>query len=244
MTAVTHMCYKHNNKQTKGKCSQLKDWRSVWICTFLRFLCWCQVHLSSYHSIIPFNLANKKWKNSQYLVFLFFKHWKLVFVFLFNGKYNKTRKPVNKEIINLIFILRYCYTMSHGTFLLWGIKVRFVFYVINNTLRNQKQVLFFVFLILGKKKTEITNLAWFLVFLFVLTKQIYHSIFPFHWWVGLRHPIASDWLVCSINYMCAVLFKIKVLVHVSVFRQCNVSTNCDRQTRGDYVLITDHTDGL
>ena len=151
MTAVTHMCYKHNNKQTKGKCSQLKDWRSVWICTFLRFLCWCQVHLSSYHSIIPFNLANEKWKNSQYLVFLFFKHWKLVFVFLFNGKYNKTRKPVNKEIINLIFILRYCYTMSHGTFLLWGIKVRFVFYVINNTLRKQKQVLFFVFLILGKK---------------------------------------------------------------------------------------------
>ena len=65
----------------------------------------------------------------------------------------------------------------------------------------------FVFLVLGKK-TKITNLF---AVLFVQTNQIYHSIFRFHWWVGLRHTIASDLLVCSINYICAVLFKIKVL---------------------------------
>ena len=124
---------------------------------FVPFWDFCAGVRSIYHPIIQlFHLIwqTKNEKNSQYLVFLFFKHWKLVFVFLFNRKYNKTRKPVNKEIINLIFILRYCYTMSHGTFLLWGIKVRFVFYVMNNSLRNQKQVLFFVFLILGKKKQK------------------------------------------------------------------------------------------
>ena len=75
---------------------------------------------------------------------------------------------------------------------------------------------FFRFSNFGQKK----NSAPFLVFLFTLTKQIYHSIFRFHWWVGLQHPIASDWLVCSINYICAVLFK----------RQCNINTNVLWQT--------------
>ena len=84
-------------------------------------------------------------------------------------------------------------------------KVRFncLFFGINDTFRNQKQVVFSFQL---WTKQEITNMARFLVFLFVLTKQMDHSLFRFHWWAGLRHPIASDWLsVLYQLYLCCAL---------------------------------------
>ncbi len=44
-------------------------------------------------------------------------------------------------------------------------------------------------LILGKKQKTKLQLD------FLPTKQIYHSTLPFHWWVGLQCPLASDWLM-------------------------------------------------
>ncbi len=44
-------------------------------------------------------------------------------------------------------------------------------------------------LILGKKQKTKLQLD------FLPTKQIYHSMLPFHWWVGLQCPLASDWLM-------------------------------------------------
>ena len=78
--------------------------------------------VSSDHSIIPFNLANKNKNSSQYFVFQFFcmhQTLRTVFFFLFsaqNGKYDK--QGHQNEIINLTYIFPYCNTISHGAFLL------------------------------------------------------------------------------------------------------------------------------
>lgn len=44
---------------------------------------------------------------------------------------------------------------------------------------------------------------------FLLTKQIFHSMFYFHWWMGLQCPLASDCLVCSISYKQKYLQQLK-----------------------------------
>jgi len=49
----------------------------------------------------------------------------------------------------------------------------------------------------------------------------------FHWWVGLYQPLASDWIVFSISYVCCsfrLLFKIKVLPNISIY--CSRAPPC------------------
>lgn len=84
--------------------------------------------------------------------------------------------------------------------------------------RNQKQAIFSFFELCDKTKKQYS--AWFFVFFFFLIKNVSFSFLTdktnlllnisFHWWVGLHQPLASDWIVCSISYVCASGYSLKL----------------------------------
>ena len=77
------------------------------------------VRVSSDHSIIQFNLTNEKQINiSFFCMHQTLKTGVYFPIFCLKWKYNKQGNQ--NKILNLISSFRYCYTISHGTFLLCG----------------------------------------------------------------------------------------------------------------------------